>query len=87
MFGIIIMMSICFEEFQSGLYAYLRQHNKKSYIKMCDALFKELTILGFVGLSLMALVKSGLLGGVAHVVFPQLHDLHMKQKAEGTGAY
>lgn len=57
LFGLISFLSIAFEEFEHHLRHLF--HESPHYEKMLDASFKELTILGFVGLTLMVLVKSG----------------------------
>eukprot|EP00392_Amoebophrya_sp_AT5.2_P000499 g500.t1 len=52
-------------------------------LKMIDAMFKELTILGFVGLSLMCLVKSGALTVAAVTIFEHHHlEHHVAQHHE-----
>lgn len=47
LFGMIIVLSISFEEFQNYIYSHLKKHGNPSQIRMIDALFKELTILGY----------------------------------------
>ncbi|CAD7926936.1 unnamed protein product [Amoebophrya sp. A25] len=82
LFGLIIIMSIAFEEFQHVLIHHYKHTGQTQMLKMIDATFKELTILGFVGLSLMCLVKSGALKAVAEAVFERVHgDKHASEHA------
>eukprot|EP00397_Hematodinium_sp_SG-2012_P011343 GEMP01011480.1.p1 GENE.GEMP01011480.1~~GEMP01011480.1.p1 ORF type:complete len:788 (+),score=130.73 GEMP01011480.1:50-2365(+) len=68
LFAVIITLSILFELGQGALYSYFRRNEKHEYIKMFDALFKELTILGFVGLCLMCMVKAGGMTDIARLI-------------------
>ena len=61
------MLSIGFEETQHALKHYLKETGQKKLLTMLDAMFKELTILGFVGLTLMVMVKTGVLKAFAVV--------------------
>lgn len=67
LFFCIIMLSIGFEETQHALKHYLKETGQKKLLTMLDAMFKELTILGFVGLTLMVMVKTGVLKAFAVV--------------------
>lgn len=87
-FGVIITLSILFEVGQGALYAHFRGSEKHEYIKIFDALFKELTMLGFVGLCLMCLVKGGIMTDVAyliaaaHAIPEEVHALGEEVKEE-----
>jgi len=61
LFGLIMLLSLVFELGHGLLVGYLKKKKMQLYLKMMQATMKELTILGFVGLTLMCLVKSGAL--------------------------
>ncbi|CAD7955824.1 unnamed protein product [Amoebophrya sp. A120] len=83
LFGLIIVMSIGFEEFQHGLIHHYKHTGQTQMLKMIDAMFKELTILGFVGLALMCIVKSGVLTAAAVIIFEHHHlKKHIHQHEE-----
>jgi len=64
LFGCIVWLSVFFEVSQNALHNYLAR-KKESYLEIMEAMFRELTILGFVGLCLIVSIKSGLVHNIS----------------------
>jgi Ca2+-binding EF-hand superfamily protein len=66
---VVILLSLAFETGQEKLKEYLREHDKADMITLVDTVFKEITVLGFIGLFVYVMTHTGALTDLAITVY------------------
>jgi Ca2+-binding EF-hand superfamily protein len=66
---VVILLSLAFETGQDKLRDYLKEHDKEDMISLVDTVFKEITVLGFIGLFVYVMTHTGALTDLAIAVY------------------